>query len=649
MLRPSSTQLKRGLASAHDVAMAALAFVLAMLMRYGTDHMPAADLVLVAAGIFAATAAVVFRLFGLGRGIWRFASLTDLRAIVLATTTAVFAFLVAMFLFNRLTYIPRSVPAITWFVLIVLLAGPRLVYRAVRDGGLGVIGHLVTGRNRDRRARLLIVGTALDADRVMRRFGLEGGERYHVVGIVDSKGKSKGRSVRGAPILGSVASLEAILVDLERQNARPNAFVIAAPRQDRESLQAIAALAAPRGISITRIAESTQILGGEPSLEAITLDDLLGREPVKLELTRIRELIAGRAVLVTGAGGSIGSEIARQVAAQGPSRLLLLDNGEFNLYRIDGEIAGSHPALERVALLADVRDREAIFRLMRRERPEMIFHAAALKHVPLVEANVSEGVLTNVIGTRNMADAAVDCGAKAMVMISTDKAIRPTSVMGATKRVAEIHCQALDVDPGLTRFITVRFGNVLGSTGSVVPLFERQIRAGGPVTVTHPEMRRYFMTIREATELVLQAAAHGLASNADRGRIFVLDMGEPVRIVDLARTMIALAGRRPDVDIPISFTGLRPGEKLFEELFDRDEATEATEAEGVFVASPRRIDRSEIAPAIERLQAAAEAGDEAEVRRLLRGIVPEMIISDAAPLAPLPLQATGASASQRLH
>ncbi|GGE35304.1 polysaccharide biosynthesis protein CapD [Agaricicola taiwanensis] len=630
--------------------MAAIAFFLAMLFRYGTDNLPPLSDLTIPTATFAMVAAVVFRIFGLGRGIWRFASLTDLRAIVVATTTTVFVFLVAMFLINRLTFIPRSVPAITWFVLIVLLAGPRLAYRVVRDGGLSSLTGLVSGKAREKQVRLLIIGTALEADRVMRRFGLEGGERYQVVGIVDSKGKTKGRSVRGVPLLGSVAQLDGVLKDLAQRGLKPNAFVITAPRESREQLQAVAAIAAPRGIAITRVAETPQLLGGPPSLEAITLDDLLGRAPVKLDLARMRELVEGRTVMVTGAGGSIGSEITRQVAAYAPRRLLLVDNGEFNLYRIDREVAELLPSLDRAAIIADVRDRETIFRLIGLERPDIIFHAAALKHVPLVEANVPEGVLTNVVGTRNVADAAVAAGAQAMVMISTDKAIRPTSVMGATKRVAEIHCQALDVDPGqTTRFITVRFGNVLGSTGSVVPLFEHQIRAGGPVTVTHPEMRRYFMTIREATELVLQAAAHGLATETDRGRIFVLDMGEPVKIVDLARTMIALAGRRPDIDIAIEFTGLRPGEKLFEELFDRDEATEATATEGVFVASPRLTDRAAISRAIDRIEQAARAGDGPVIRALLQDVVPEMLVPDVQ-TQPLPSQRLPeAEASHRLH
>ncbi len=273
-------------------------------------------------------------------------------------------------------------------------------------------------------------------------------------------------------------------------------------------------------------------------------------------------------MLVTGAGGSIGSEIVRQVARFRPGRLVLLDIGEFALYAIDHEMQENHARLERRSVIASVRDRQTVFRLMADMRPDVVFHAAALKHVPLIESNICEGVLTNVIGTKNVADAAVANGVKAMVMISTDKAIRPSSVMGATKRAAEAYCQALDVSGTSTRFITVRFGNVLGSNGSVVPLFEKQIAAGGPVTVTHPDMKRYFMSIREATELVLQAAAFGLLEQERRGGILVLDMGEPIKIVDLARTMIAMSGRLPDVDVPIVFTGIRPGEKLFEELFD---------------------------------------------------------------------------------
>ncbi|MFW5834586.1 MAG: polysaccharide biosynthesis protein, partial [Pseudomonadota bacterium] len=312
-----------------------------------------------------------------------------------------------------------------------------------------------------------------------------------------------------------------------------------------------------------------------------------------------------------------------------PGRIVLVDHGEYALYQIDRELGEQAPALPRAAILASVRDRDRIGGIFAAERPALVFHAAALKHVPLVEANVAEGILTNVHGTRVVADAAVASGTETLVMISTDKAIRPTSVMGATKRVAEAYCQALDLQGTATRFVTVRFGNVLGSTGSVVPLFKQQIAAGGPVTVTHPDMRRYFMTIGEATELVLQAAAAAAGDEVRRGRIFVLDMGEPIRIDDLARTMIILAGLRPEIDVPIAYTGIRPGEKLFEEMFDAAEGADRTKVAGVFVAAARLLEPGPLRQRLDALVAAAEAGDACRARDLLGELIPEFASPDA--------------------
>nr|WP_246200990.1 nucleoside-diphosphate sugar epimerase/dehydratase [Azospirillum brasilense] len=368
---------------------------------------------------------------------------------------------------------------------------------------------------------------------------------------------------------------------------------------------------------------------GKIEVRPIALEDLLGRPQAVLDRGAIASLVTGRRVVVTGAGGTIGSELVRQIAALKPETLTLVDAGEFNLYSIEMEVRERFPALALQAVIADVRDRDRIFRLFQAQRPHMVFHAAALKHVPLVEANPAEGALTNVIGTRNVADAARANGCQAMVLVSTDKAIRPTSVMGATKRFAECYCQALDMLPPrdggetATRYMTVRFGNVLGSSGSVVPLFTRQLAKGGPLTVTHPDMRRYFMTVREAVELVLQASAHGVARLEDRGKVLVLDMGEPVKIVDLARQMIRLAGYRPGHDIRIEFTGLRPGEKLFEEILTSTEAPSRTEADGVFLASPRVIDYALINRALGELETAARAGDAERVMTILSNIVPD--------------------------
>ena len=315
-------------------------------------------------------------------------------------------------------------------------------------------------------------------------------------------------------------------------------------------------------------------------------------------------LIEGRRVLVTGAGGSIGSELVRQICDFGPSELVLLDHSEANLYAIDLETAGRKPDVRRHAVLADVRDRGRLDRMLAKFRPHLVFHAAALKHVPMVEANIFEGVMTNVVGTVNVADACVKAMVGAMVLISTDKAVNPASVMGATKRIAERYCQALDIRRGNgdgTRCVTVRFGNVLGSTGSVVPLFQQQLAAGGPLTLTDPEMKRYFMTVREAVQLVLQASALGSRDHEQEGKILVLDMGEPVRIVDLARQMIRLAGLRPDVDVKIEIIGPRPGEKLAEEMFHGGEPLVPTEIKGILAAAPRAADAGELARAVDEL------------------------------------------------
>jgi O-antigen biosynthesis protein WbqV len=341
-------------------------------------------------------------------------------------------------------------------------------------------------------------------------------------------------------------------------------------------------------------------------------------------------LVRGRHILVTGAGGTIGAELCRQVAALAPVALSLLDNGEFLLYAIEQELRESYPGLDIRPILGDVRERRRVDAVLAAERPQIVFHAAALKHVPMVEANPAEGVLTNVIGSRNVFEASRAHGARLVVMISTDKAVNPTSVMGAAKRLAESVCQALDIEEsrrgaGGTRLLTVRFGNVLGSTGSVVPLFSRQLAAGGPLTVTHPEVTRYFMTVREAVELVLEAAATAPDGDGEgaRGKIFVLDMGEPVRIADLARQMIRLAGLRPDRDVTIDYIGLRPGEKLHEELFHDAESPVATGNPALRLAAPRTADYAVLARSLDELEREARDGDTARVLDLLQRLVPE--------------------------
>lgn len=629
MHRAHSGVWKRFFASIHDMGMAGVALYLALVARYGFDRLPDDGRVVLWIGSFMLIAAIVFRLFGLGRGIWRFASVTDLRAIVLASTVAVIAFLFFAFLVQRLEGLPRTAPITTWFAMIVLIGAPRLAYRALKDGGLTI--HFRPGDpTPDGIENILLIGNVKDADRVIRTYGLESSRRYRVRGIIDYGPQKRGREVRGIPILGDLSELDTIVARLRRNGVPIDVAVMTTAHPPREHMQSLAGIVARLALPLRRL-DPIPLTSSEPDLTTITLEDLLGRAPVRLELDNIHSLITDRVVLITGAGGSIGAEITRQVASHGPSRLVLLDSSEYALYEIDQSVGHDHSSCPRRAIIADVRDRARLATIFRDERPSLVFHAAALKHVPLVEANPCEGVLTNVIGTRNVADAATDIGADAVVMISTDKAIRPTSVMGATKRAAEAYCQSLDVSEPHTRFITVRFGNVLGSTGSVAPLFRRQIESGGPVTVTDPEMRRYFMTIKEATELVLQAAATGIDRSDHRGRICVLDMGAPVKIVDLARTMIALAGLRPEIDIPIVFTGLRPGEKLFEELFEADEATLPSGADGVFVATARLLERADVTSVLDLLEQAAMSGDNEAVRRHLAILAPHFASGPGSP------------------
>ncbi|MBT7362249.1 MAG: polysaccharide biosynthesis protein, partial [Rhodospirillaceae bacterium] len=366
-------------------------------------------------------------------------------------------------------------------------------------------------------------------------------------------------------------------------------------------------------------------LGDEIEVKPIAVEDLLGRPQAVLDRPAMQSLIAGRRVLITGAGGTIGGELARQIAALGPADLALVDSSEFNLYSIDLEIAELAPDITRHAHLADVRNPTAMASIFAELKPELVFHAAALKHVPIVENHVAEGVQTNIAGSRNVADLCREYGTRIMVLISTDKAVNPSSAMGATKRVAESYCQALDrarASDGC-RFLTVRFGNVLGSTGSVVPLFKRQLAAGGPVTVTHPDITRYFMTTREAVELVLQASTLGTSKNTAAGGIMVLDMGEPVKILDLAEQMIRLAGKRPYEDIDIEFVGLRSGEKLYEELFHDAESLSPTNNAAIRLATPRVADREVLVRAIDEICAAARDNNNESCRNLLTNLVPE--------------------------
>jgi FlaA1/EpsC-like NDP-sugar epimerase len=624
---------KAHLVFAHDLLIAAFSVILALYLRLGVSSFAEyADDLTYRIPLFVIVAGVTFHAFGMYRGLWRYASVSDLTAIIKAVTVALLVFMPLMFLINRLDEMPRSVPIIQWFLLVVLLGGPRFIYRVSRSRRWGLA---LQGSSR-RQVPVLLVGASDSAALFIRAMSGDPDAAYHVVGILDRTGEDVGRHIHSVPVLGRIEQLEEVIQRIGSRGLRPQRVILADPpdRLDAERFGRLLERAEALGLSVARLPSlvdfRSAVNDNRIELRPIALEDLLGRPQTRLNHTAIRSLIAGRRVLVTGAGGTIGGELTRQIAALGPAELTLADSSEFNLYSIDMELREQHVGMMCSPVLCNIRDRERVMQLFETYRPELVFHAAALKHVPMVELNPGEGVLTNVIGTRNVADAAARYGALAMVQISTDKAINPTSVMGATKRLAELYCQALDLtvpagngsaNPG-ARFMTVRFGNVLGSSGSVVPLFERQLARGGPLTVTHPEIRRFFMTVREAVELVLQASAYGVNQPEHRGQIFVLDMGKPAKIVDIARQMIRLVGLRPEVDIKIEFTGLRPGEKLYEELFDDQESRLPEVVDGVLVATSCPMELKLLRRAFDDLAVIGQDHERPHLQRAIARVLP---------------------------
>ena len=549
-----------------------------------------------------------FLLAGLFHGLWRYAStVTAFQVFKGVTLSAVGMGLITLFTPDPL--FPRSIIVMVWLVQFVSLGSIRFGWRLSRERLLG-------GSTPRRSLRTLVVGadhTGVHLIQEMRRS--EGPEYLTPIGFIDDEPRFTGHLVEGVPVLGTIADLPRIL-----QERRVEIVVVSDPSMPARVVREIANFCSHANVRVKTLPGLSDLQQGRPALSQMRdmrIEDLLGRQPVELDMNQMRDFLRGKRVLVTGAGGSIGSELARQIASFEPAELVMLDHAENGLYFVHHEVAAQHPALKLFPVVADMKDREGVDLAFNRFRPEVVFHAAAHKHVPLLEANPREAVLNNIVGTRNLVDAADRAGVSRFVLISTDKAVNPTSVMGASKRVCEIMLQSR-AQRSRTCFVAVRFGNVLGSDGSVIPLFQRQIARGGPITVTHPETRRYFMTIPEAVRLVLQAGAIGKG-----GEVLLLDMGEQVRIVDLARQLIRMSGLREGEDIEIRYTGLRPGEKLYEELHSDAERMRMTRHERILAWDLDTQDEAVVRRDVAELEALAQEGNPDAVRRQLRRIVPE--------------------------
>ncbi|WP_304699471.1 nucleoside-diphosphate sugar epimerase/dehydratase [Phenylobacterium sp.] len=578
--------------------------------------------------LYAALAAVFSTVFRRELSPWRYVSIPD--ALVLARTAVLTAgvFLLAVFVIDRASGLPRSVLAMATIFQMTGSMGARIMRRALHEHALDSFAPLKSVRDRAPQApSLLLIGPTALADTYLRDVARRHDHAWTPVGIVGPEARDVGQQVRGVCIIESIDNLDAALADLRRWNRYPRAILFL---DEPGRLKGLTADQLGRlkndGIRLLRLPSIVELSQHDGMallpMREISVEELLAREPIELDHEAVKALIHGRRVLITGAGGSIGAELVRQVAAYQAAHVTMLDFSETSLFEIDRELGETFPNLSRHAALVDVRNANRIAECFQRQKPDLVFHAAALKHVSMVERHPCEGVLTNVVGTWNVAEGARACGAAQMVLISTDKAVDPSNVMGATKRLAEAVIQAQQNGRG-TRFSAVRFGNVLGSAGSVVPIFKSQIDRGGPVTVTHEEMARYFMTIPEAAQLVLHATATSAeGAETSHARLFLLEMGEPVRIMDLARQMIALSGRLPGKDIEIEITGLRPGEKLTEALLDETERSLpcAPKVMEVVSSSALRITANHLLD----LEGLADKGDVDEVRRALFDLVAQI-------------------------
>ena len=550
----------------------------------------------------------IFYLFKLYHSLWNYASAVELQNILEASVLSTVMVWIGMSVFGL--KVPGSYFINYGSLLFLMTLGSRFSYRLVR-----FYLHRLESRRSPR--NIMVVGAGAAASIIMKEIQ----ESVHITNskvrcIIDDAKEKQGRFMHGAKVVGT---REDIIECVKKYHI--DEIIIAIPSASKKAISELVTICKKTKCEVRFLPGIYQLMNGEVSvhkLRKVDIEDLLGREPIKVDLDSIMGYVQGKVCLVTGGGGSIGSELCRQIAQHNPRQLIIIDNYENNAYEIQQELKRKHPGLNLVVLIATVRDLTCIKSIFRKYRPDIIYHAAAHKHVPLMEDSPMEAIKNNVLGTLNTVIAADLCGAKRFVMISTDKAVNPTNVMGASKRICEMIIQTYN-KRSHTEYVAVRFGNVLGSNGSVIPLFRKQIESGGPVTVTHPDIIRFFMTIPEAVTLVLQAGAY-----AKGGEIFVLDMGEPVKIVDLARNLIRLSGFEPDVDIKIEYTGLRPGEKLYEEMLMAEEGMQKTDNDRIFIGNPLEIEDELFLSQIEALRVACTL-DTTDIRKMIKDIVPSYI------------------------
>lgn len=630
MIRFYSMTWRNWLMAVHDVLATAAAVLVSFYLRFeGTSFYERLPVLLWILPYFLLLSFVVCYLFQLTATKWRFISFPDLLNIVRAATVLAVVLLIVDYIFLAPNvygtfFLGKVTIILYWFVEIFFLSGARLAYRYFR---------YTRTRNQARvvdAAPALLIGRAADAEVLLRAIENGAVKRLWPVGILSPSLSDRGQMIRGVPVLGGIDDLGDVVGDFARRE-KPIDRVVMLPSAFEPDMQPESVLTRSRklGLTVSRL-PSLEESQDAPRLAPVAVEDLLLRPSVKIDYRRLEALVKGKAVVVTGGGGSIGSEICERVVTFGAARLLIIENAEPALHAVVEELSARGGSALVEGRIADIRDRDRIMRLMHEFKPNIVFHAAALKHVPILERDWAEGVKTNIFGSVNVADAALASGADAMVMISTDKAIEPVSMLGLTKRFAEMYCQALDRylaskgngKPPM-RLISVRFGNVLASNGSVVPKFKAQIEAGGPVTVTHPDMVRYFMTIREACDLVVTAATHALMPQRPDVSVYVLNMGQPVRIVDLAERMIRLSGLQPGYDIEIVFTGVRPGERMNEILFAHEEPTVDIGMAGIVAARPNEPPLETLRGWLQQLEKAVITEDRGVIEVVLKDAVPE--------------------------